>query len=44
MYGMRFPDDDVSKLTMQQLRGEGARIRAVYRRASKVTGAWMGGI
>jgi CRISPR-associated protein Cas1 len=44
MYGMRFPDDDVSKLTMQQLRGrEGARIRAVYRRASKVTGVpWNG--
>lgn len=36
MYQMRFPDEDVSKLTMQQLRGrEGARIRAVYRRESK---------
>ena len=36
MYEMRFPGEDVSKLTMQQLRGrEGSRIRAVYRRASK---------
>lgn len=42
MYSMRFPDEDVSKLTMQQLRGrEGARIRAVYRKASNETGvAW----
>ncbi len=39
MYQMRFPDEDVSLLTMQQLRGrEGARIRAVYRRESKRTG------
>lgn len=38
MYSMRFPDEDVSKLTLQQLRGrEGARIRAVYKNASK---AW----
>lgn len=36
MYEMRFPEEDVSKLTMQQLRGrEGSRIRAVYRKASK---------
>ena len=36
MYRMRFPGEDVSQLTLQQLRGrEGARIRAVYRRASK---------
>lgn len=36
MYMMRFPDEDVSTLTLQQLRGrEGARIRAVYRKASK---------
>lgn len=36
MYSMRFPDEDVSSLTLQQLRGrEGARIRAVYRKASK---------
>lgn len=39
MYQLRFPDEDVSKLTMQQLRGrEGARIRAVYRRSSEKTG------
>lgn len=36
MYSMRFPNEDVSKLTLQQLRGrEGARIRSVYRQASK---------
>lgn len=36
MYCMRFPNEDVSNLTLQQLRGrEGARIRAVYKRASK---------
>lgn len=36
MYEMRFPDEDVSAMTMQQLRGkEGSRIRSVYRRASK---------
>jgi CRISPR-associated protein Cas1 len=36
MYQMRFPGEDVSKLTMQQLRGrEGARIRRVYRTQSK---------
>ena len=36
MYEMRFPDEDVSALTMQQLRGrEGSRIRAVYREASE---------
>jgi len=44
MYQLRFPDEDVSSLTMQQLRGrEGSRIRAVYRRASKETGVpWRG--
>jgi CRISP-associated protein Cas1 len=44
MYAIRFPGEDVSRLTMQQLRGrEGARIRAVYRRASKETGVeWNG--
>jgi CRISPR-associated protein Cas1 len=44
MYQMRFPNEDVSGLTMQQLRGrEGARIRSVYRKASKETGvAWHG--
>lgn len=42
MYEMRFPDEDVSGLTMQQLRGrEGARVRAIYRAESKRTGvAW----
>ncbi len=36
MYQMRFPDEDVSNLTMQQLRGrEGARVRRVYRTLSK---------
>ncbi len=39
MYQMRFPDEDVSSLTMQQLRGrEGARIRRVYRHWSRETG------
>lgn len=36
MYQMRFPNEDVSKLTMQQLRGrEGSRIRSAYREQSK---------
>lgn len=35
MYQMRFPDEDVSGLTMQQLRGrEGARVRGIYREQS----------
>lgn len=39
MYQMRFPDEDVSSLTMQQLRGkEGARVRRVYRALSEETG------
>lgn len=39
MYAMRFPGEDVSKLTMQQLRGrEGARVRQAYRDASERTG------
>lgn len=44
MYQMRFPGEDVSHLTMQQLRGrEGSRIRTVYRRCSEETGvAWNG--
>lgn len=44
MYGMRFPDEDVSKCTMQQLRGrEGTRIRRVYKSLSKSTGVpWDG--
>ena len=36
MYLMRFPEEDVSGLTLQQLRGrEGSRIRKVYREMSK---------
>ena len=36
MYAMRFPDEDVSGLTLQQLRGrEGSRIRKVYSKYSK---------
>lgn len=44
MYQMRFPQEDVSTLTMQQLRGrEGARVRSSYRQASKQTGVlWNG--
>jgi CRISPR-associated protein Cas1 len=44
MYTMRFPGEDVSRMTMQQLRGrEGARVRAVYRDMSKRTGIpWNG--
>ena len=39
MYEMRFPGEDVSSLTMQQLRGrEGARVRRVYREHSERTG------
>lgn len=42
MYAMRFPGEDVSGLSMQQLRGrEGARIKKVYRAQSERTGvAW----
>lgn len=44
MYIMRFPDEDVSGLTLHQLRGrEGSRIRNVYRRESKKWGVeWNG--
>lgn len=44
MYQMRFPGEDVSRLTMQQLRGrEGARVRSVYRNLAKKTGvSWSG--
>lgn len=44
MYQMRFPKEDVSRLTMQQLRGrEGARVRNVYRTCSKKYGVeWRG--
>lgn len=39
MYQMRFPDDDVTGLTMQQLRGkEGARVKKIYRAESARTG------
>lgn len=39
MYAMRFPDEDTSRLTMQQLRGrEGARVRKIYRAHSRRTG------
>ena len=39
MYAMRFPDEDVSGLTMQQLRGrEGARVRQLYRWHAQRTG------
>lgn len=39
MYAMRFPGEDVSGLTMQQLRGrEGARVKRVYREESDRTG------
>lgn len=42
MYEMRFPDEVVSKATMQQLRGrEGARERQAYRQSARQTGiAW----
>lgn len=44
MYQMRFPEEDVSRLTMQQLRGrEGARVRGIYRRESQRWGVpWNG--
>ena len=44
MYQMRFPSEDVSQLTMQQLRGkEGARVRGIYRACSQETGVeWNG--
>jgi CRISP-associated protein Cas1 len=44
MYEMRFPDEDVGGLTMQQLRGrEGARVRRAYREHAERTGVkWSG--
>lgn len=44
MYAMRFPGENISELTIQQLRGrEGVRIRNVYRVASEKTGIpWYG--
>lgn len=39
MYGMRFPGEDVSTLTMSQLRGrEGARMKRVYASEAERTG------
>ncbi len=39
MYGMRFPGEDVSEATMQQLRGrEGARVKRIYKAESGRTG------
>lgn len=44
MYQLRFQNEDVSKLTMQQLRGrEGSRIRSLYKTFSKKYGVpWTG--
>lgn len=43
MYAMRFPGEDVTSLTMQQLRGrEGARVRKAYRaEADRVGAQWQ---
>ncbi len=39
MYAIRFPDENVSGMTMQQLRGrEGARVRRAYRAAAVAEG------
>ena len=36
MYSMRFSDEDIEDLTMQQLRGrEGSRMRSIYKREAK---------
>lgn len=44
MYQLRFPEEDVSGLTLQQLRGrEGSRIRKVYQESAKKWGIkWNG--
>lgn len=44
MYQMRFSDIDVSKMTLQQIRGnEGIRVRKTYRKFSEETGVpWTG--
>jgi CRISPR-associated protein Cas1 len=44
MYEMRFPDEDVSDMTIQQLRGkEGTRVKNLYRKYSLETGVpWNG--
>lgn len=39
MYSMRFPDEDTTGLTMQQLRGrEGSRVRRIYRQQAELHG------
>lgn len=44
MYLMRFEGEDVTGLTMQQLRGrEGARVRRIYKKISEETGVPWGG-
>lgn len=44
MYQLRFPGEDISHLTLPQLRGrEGARVRSAYRRAAEEWGIdWNG--
>ncbi|WP_433409798.1 type I-E CRISPR-associated endonuclease Cas1e [Saccharomonospora azurea] len=44
MYAMRFPGEDVTTLTMQQLRGrEGARVRKIYQQQARRYGvSWIG--
>lgn len=44
MYAMRFKDEDISRLTLQQLRGrEGARMRKIYREQAKLNNVeWNG--
>ena len=44
MYKLRFPNEDVSSDSLQQLRGkEGSRVRSMYRKLSKETGvSWTG--
>ena len=44
MYALRFPGEDVSMLSMQQLRGrEGSRVRRVYRECAQQFGvSWSG--
>lgn len=44
MYLLRFPDEDIRRMSMQQLRGrEGARVRQAYRQASLDSGIpWAG--
>ena len=44
MYQLRFPEEDCSKMTIQQLRGrEGSRVRKIYKEFAKETGIeWNG--